>query len=208
MSRPLLVFGAVFAAGVIALFVFAVVERRDQAFTLGVVPASALEAHGGQTICQRPIDVSADFQRVRLYLLPRERASVQVRDAATSRTLASGAGRADEQGAFTVALDREVPEGSRIALCLPGPITVGGNAPLAARSSSARLDGRSMDADVAVVFLRQDSASLLQLTGNVLERASLFHGSWVRPWVMGLLALLLLTAFPLLLGVALRESSR
>ena len=208
MSRPLVVFGAVFAAGVIALLAFAVLERRDQAFTLGVVPASALEAHRGQTICQQPIDVPAGFQRVRLYLEPRKRASVRVRDATTSQTLASGAGRADERGAFTAALDHEVPEGSRIALCLPGPITVGGNAPLAARSSSARLDGKSMDADVAVVFMRQDSASLLQLSGDVLERASLFHGSWVKPWVMGLLALLLLTAFPLLLGVALRESSR
>jgi hypothetical protein len=208
MSRPLVVFGAVFATGVIALLAFAVLERRDQAFTLGVAPASALEAHRGQTICQQPIDVPAGFQRVRLYLGPGERASVQVRDATTSQTLASGAGRVDEQGGFTATLDREVPEGSRIALCLPGPVTVGGNAPLAARSSSARLDGKSMDADVAAVFLRQDSVSLLGLTGDILERASLFHGSWVKPWLMGLLGVLLLTAFPLLLGAALRESSR
>jgi hypothetical protein len=209
MSRPVAVFGAVFAAGLVALLAFAVLEKRDQAFTLGVSPAAPLVAHKGQTICQRPIDVPADFRGVGLILSPPGvRASIEVRDATTGTRLASGNGRASGAGVFTTSLDREVPEGSRIDLCIHGPVSVFGNAPLATRSSEALLDGKPLHADIAAVFRRSNSASLLQLTGDVLERASLFHGSWVKPWLMGLLGLLLLTAFPLLLGAALRESSR
>ena len=65
-----------------------------------------------------------------------------------------------------------------------------------------------MKADLSVVFFRNESKSLLALASDVVERASLFHGAWVKPWLVGLLGVLRVTAFPLLLSAALRDSSR
>jgi hypothetical protein len=191
MPRPALVFAAVFGAGVIALIAFAALEKRDEAFTLGVAPATPLEAKAGQTLCQTPIDVPAEFDRAQVTLADGAMAEARVRDARMHAPIAP-----------------PVPEGRRVEVCLPGPVSVLGNAALASRSSEAVRDSEPLNADLSVVFFRNDSTSLLALVPDVVERASLFHGAWVKPWLLGLLGVLLLTAFPLLLGVALRESSR
>ena len=188
---PRAVFAAVFAAGLIVLLAFALLERREEAFTLGVVPAVPLAAGAGQTICQGAIDVPAEFDRAQVTLADGSTADGSVRDARSGRPL-----------------DAPVPEGSRVEVCVEGPVGVLGNATAASRSSAARLDGKPMQADLAVVFMRSDARSLAALVPDVLERASLFHGGWVKPWLLGLLALLLVTAFPLLLAAGLRESSR
>jgi hypothetical protein len=191
MSRPVLVFAAVFACGVIALLAFAALEKRDEAFTLGVASALTVQAEAGQTLCQTPIDVPAEFDRAQLTLADGTPANGRVRDAVTH-----------------AAIEPPVAEGRRVEVCIQGPATVLGNAPLASRSSQAVRAGRPAKADLSVVFFRSHSRSLLALLPDVVERASLFHGAWVKPWVVGLLGVLLLTAFPLLLGAALRESSR
>jgi hypothetical protein len=191
MRRPWLVFAAVFAAGVIALLAFAAFEKRDEAFTLGVAPAIPVEAMDGQTICQTPIDVPAEFDRAQVTLADGTTASARVRDARTHAPI-----------------DPPVPDGRHVEVCVDGPASVLGNAELASRSSQAVRDGKPLKADLSVVFFRDESKSLLSLTPDIVERASLFHGSWVKPWLVGLLGVLLLTAFPLLLGAALRESSR
>jgi hypothetical protein len=191
MRKTPLAFVVVFAAGVIALLALATFEKRDEAFTLGVVPATPLHAKAGQTICQSPIDVPAQFDRAELTRADGTTIAGRVNDARTHRPMRA-----------------PVPEGSRIEVCVEGPVSVLGNAAPASRSSEARRNGRDTEADMAVVFDRAESTSLLALIPDVVERASLFHGAWVKPWLVGLLGVLLLTAFPLLLGVALRESSR
>jgi hypothetical protein len=191
MRRPWLVFAAVFAAGVVALLAFAVFQKRDEAFTLGVAPALTVHAKAGQTLCQTPIDVPAEFDRAQLSLADGTVRAGTVRDARTHAPI-----------------EAPVPEGSRVEVCVDGPATVLGNAALATRSSEAVRDGKPLEADLSVVFFRNESQSVLALIPDVIERASLFHGAWVKPWGVGLLAVLLLTAFPLLLVVALRESSR
>jgi hypothetical protein len=191
MSRPWLVFAAVFAAGVIALAAFAVFEKRDEAFTLGVAPALPIHVEAGQRVCQTPIDVPAEFDRAQLTLADGTVAGGRVRDARTHAPV------------------REpVAEGRRVEVCIAGPARVLGNAAPASRSSHAVLDGKTLESDLSIVFLRSESTSLLALVPDVVERASLFHGAWVKPSVVGLLGVLLLTAFPLLLGAALRESSQ
>jgi hypothetical protein len=192
MPKPTVVFAALFAAGVVALVVFALTERRDEAFTLGVGPALPLAVPAGKTLCQGPIDVPAEFDRAEVTPAePGATPDVVVRDARTHRRI-----------------EPPVHEGRRIEVCVEGRATVLGNSELAARSSEARLDGRSIQADISVSFKRAESRSMLELAPAIITRAALFHGSWVKPWVLGLLGVLLLTAFPLLLGVALRESSR
>jgi hypothetical protein len=191
MPRPTIVFTAVFVAGLIVLLAFAVFEKRDEAFTLGVSPALPIHANAGQTLCQTPIDVSAEFDRAQLTLADGTVAAGRVRDARTQ-----------------AAVGAPVAEGRRVEVCITGPAEVLGNAAPASRSSHAVRDGKPLESDLSIVFVRNESTSLLALSGDILERASLFHGSWVKPWLMGVLGLLLLTAFPLLLGAALRESSR
>ena len=191
MRRPWLVFAAVFAAGTIALLAFAALEWREEAFTLGVAPATPLEAEAGQVICQTPIDVPAEFDRAQVTRADGTAMLARVGDARTHQPV-----------------ETPVPEGRRVEVCVEGPVVVLGNAPLASRSSEARRNARPIKADLAVVFYRDDGKSILALAPDVVERASLFHGAWVKPWLLGALGVLLLTAFPLLLGVALRESSR
>lgn len=192
MSRGgLLVFMAVFATGLLTLLAFALLERRTEAFTLGVAPAMPLEVPAGKTICQRPIDVPATFDRAEVRRADGTVAEAVVRDLRTGRPLGS-----------------PVTEGRRIEVCIEGPATVLGNVAVATRSSRALLDGKSLPADMAVVFVRGESESLLELAPAIVERASLFHGSWVQPWVMAALGVLLLAGLPLLLGLALWQSVR
>ena len=66
MSRAARVFALVFAAGLAALLCVGLVERRSEAFTLGVKPVTPLYARGGSTVCQGPIEVVEDFSAVRL----------------------------------------------------------------------------------------------------------------------------------------------
>jgi len=191
MSRPVLVFAAVFACGVIVLLAFAALERRDEAFTLGVAAAVPLHAKAGQAICQTPIDVPAEFDRAQVTLADGTTTQTRMRDARTHEPI-----------------EPPVPEGRRIEVCVDGPVSLLGNVALASRSSEAVRDGKPLNADLSVVFFRDESKSLLALAPDVVERASLFHGAWVKPWLVGLLGVLLVTAFPLLLGAALRDSSR
>ena len=191
MRSPLVSFGAVFGIGVVALLAFATLEKRDEAFTLGVAPALPIEAPAGKTLCQRPIDVPVAFDRAEVTLADGSVDEGVVRDARGGTPIRAPIG-----------------EGRRIQVCVRGPATVLGNAELASRSSEAVLNGKPLKSDVAVVFMRAESRSLLSLVPDIVSRASLFHGTWVRPWVVGLLGVMLLTAFPLLLAAALRDSSR
>jgi hypothetical protein len=183
------VFTVVFALGVLALLAFATFETRDEAFTLGVAPALPLEAPAGKTLCQRPIDVPVPFDRAQVTLADGTAKEGLVRDARSGEPIRA-----------------PVREGRRIEVCIRGPATVLGNAELASRSSEAVVGDKPLKADMAVVFMRSESRSLLSLVPDVVSRASLFHGSWVKPWVVGFFGVLLLTAFPLLLAAALRES--
>ena len=191
MSRPGVLFAAVFAAGVIALLAFAAFDQRDQAFTLGVAPVAPLKARAAQVICQTPIDVPAEFDHAVVTLADGTTMDARVGDARTHQPM-----------------EPPVPEGRRIEVCVEGPVTLLGNVPEASRSSEARRNAKPIQGDVAVTFVRDGSRSVLSLVPDVLKRASLFHGAWVKPWLMGLLGVLLLTAFPLLLAAALRESSQ
>jgi hypothetical protein len=133
----------------------------------------------GEELCQRPIDVPVDFDRAVI-------------------TLADGTAREAEV--------RELGSPDRIEVCVEGPVTVMGNVTLASRSSEAYRDGRPADGDMAIVFTRAEDRSLLASVPDIVSRAALFHGEWVKPWVIALLGVLLLTAFPLLLVAALRGS--
>ena len=217
MSRATRVFALVFAAGLVALLCVGLVERRSEAFTLGVQPVTPVYARGGSTVCQGPIEVVEDFSAVQFTIgaavVSSPPARVDVLDAGTDTRLASGTLRAGYPSkAQPVRVDlAPIRAGRRIRVCLHvsgrSALLVYGNADAAARGTTATLDGRRRQLDLDIVFLREDKASVLALTGTIVRRAALFHGAWVGTWTIWLLAVLAVTAFPGLLALAVRRAS-
>jgi hypothetical protein len=212
MRRAVLTFAVVFAAGLVTLVCVGLLERRSEAFTLGVQPAVPTYVGAGGSICQAPIEVVEDFSAVRVTIsaavVSSPAARMDVRDARTGARLASGTMRAGYPSAQTRARIEVGPvaAGRRVRVCLrvtgDKGLVVWGNASAAARGTSATVNGRPREFDVDLVFLREHDSSVLGMTSDIVRRASLFHGGWVGTWTIWALALLLVTAFPVLLGAA------
>ena len=209
-SARLVVLG-VAVAGVVALVLVAALQRDSLAFTLGVSRATPVARVGpGQEVCQRPIDVPAGgaFDRVALGVRPASPVRVSVRSAA-GRTLATGA--VDPAGAVArVRLDRAVTA-TPIAVCVrnggPGRVAVLGDADLAARTSTAALDGRPLRRDVSLVFERAPRSIAAEVP-RMLARAALFRFPGMGAWVYVALAVLLVVAGPLLIARAVTAGGR
>ena len=205
-SARLVAIGGV-VAGVVALALVAVLQRDSLAFTLGVARATLVARLApGQLVCQRPIDVPAGggLDRIVLGVRPPTPLRVTVRSAA-GRTLAAGtvdAGR--------TRLDREV-SATPISVCLrnPGPGRVGvlGDADLAARTSTAALDGRPLHRDVSLVFQRAPR-SIASKVPRMLARAALFRFPGAGAWLYVVLAVVLVAAGPLLIARAVTTGDR
>jgi hypothetical protein len=205
-------FAVAFAIGLSVLLAVGAVVQRSEAFTLGVAAASPVTVVRGAELCQRSIEVPAPFSRVRLEV-DSERGpapSFDVLVLSSGRQVAGNpvAGALSGRRALVVTVG-DVPEGSRISVCVrntgPRPLHVYGNSGVAHPSSVADLDGEPIDYDMDLTFLRGSDASLLTLIGDMVERASLFRGEWIGTWSVWVVVLLLLTAFPFLLGMAMRS---
>ena len=74
-----------------------------------------------------------------------------------------------------------------------------------ARESQASIDGHPLPTDdIAMVFPRAKSKTVLELVPQIFSRAALFRPGIVGPWTYWLLAALILFAAPLLLARAAR----
>jgi hypothetical protein len=217
MRRAAVTLLAVTALGLAGLAVTAAGDGRELAFTIGVVPTTpAATLAPGETVCQSPISVSEAFSRVGLRTGgPRgegQPLAVSVRAAGATRILGEGrlGGGFPDQANLTTAVG-PVAAGQRIALCVRNTgnraAIVYGNAAGAAPPSEARQGGRTLDTDLAVVFLKERERSMLSELPDVFERASLFRPGWVGPWTFWALSVLVLLGVPLLLARALRASA-
>jgi hypothetical protein len=211
------VFLGVFAAGLVAILLVGLSDKRVEAFTLGVVPGSGIaQLQAGDTLCQRPIEVEETFSWLRLVVSspqpPGPPLLVEVRDTG-GRVL----GHAGVRGGYgkaptnVVAPVGRVDKGRRVAVCVrhqgskrTTAVLYGGVA-VAAAGSDASLDGHGLGQDLSVVFLRDSEPTLLSLAGDVVDRASLWHGEWIHPWLLWLVVALLVLALPALLALALRS---
>lgn len=213
--RPAVIaFAAVFVLGVVGLLAVAALDERRLAFTLGVQPAQvAAVLQPGVTACQGPIDVPADARTVRFEVgtfgAPGPRLQVFTRTAGGITGRASvPAGYADR--ATVAASPGGIVAGRRIALCVRNAgrrqVSLWGGVAGAARTSTARLDGRDAATDLALVFERSESRSMLAALGDAFERAALFHPSWVSAGLLWVLAALLVLGLPVALLMALRAS--
>jgi hypothetical protein len=217
--RALVAFAAVFAIGLAGLLLTAAVERKSDAFTLGVLPAAGIARLGpDHELCQRPIDVIESFERVTVQLgtfgRPGQPFALEVRDAGSDRPIVGArvdGGYADNS-VQTVTLSRAVHEGPRVAVCVRNlgkrAIAPYGNSGLSNRTSAAYLDGRRIDGDVTLTFVRAKPARVLGLVPSIVERASLFHGGWATQASYWVLLVLLLAGPASLAALAVRAAFR
>jgi hypothetical protein len=216
MPRRLLV--GIVALAILVLGMFALLHRTSLAFTLGVAPGLvAAELPPGQTVCQMPIDVRASFDSLTLVLGTYGRSGSPLEVTALGRhgeVLGRGrlpggypyiARRPLERG---IRLDRTVAA-PRIALCVRNAgrrrVALYGNGALAARASTAVLDGRDLNTDLAIRFERPPRP-LASLTGAMAQRAALFRFPGLTPWIYIALALAVVLTGPWLLLRALRAA--
>jgi hypothetical protein len=215
MSKAGVTLLLVAGAAVTGAWSVAATDTRSLAFTLGVVPQQvAVSVPPGHEACQTPIDVSESFASVRMevgtYGSEGPQVGLIVRPAGERGILSSGRlapGYADNS-TQTVRV-APVPEGRRVAVCIQNRgnslVALYGGPALAARTSTATLDGQTLPSDISLVFLRQHKARLIGLLPVVFRRAALFHPTWVNAWVFWLLGGALLLV-PLLLAMALSNS--
>ena len=205
-------------AGVLALAVVAVAHSTSLAFTLGVARAAAVARLGpGEQACQRPIDVPSGgaFDRVALgvgtYGRPGPPLRVTVRASSGGGVLASGAlaGGYPDRAHARVRLDRTV-RAPRVSVCVENRgrdrLGVYGDADLAARTSTAVKDGRTLRRDLSLVFERAPR-SVASEVPTMLERAALFRFPGLGAWAYVTLAVLLVVGGPLLLIRAVQAAS-
>lgn len=204
------------AIGLLALALVGVEDKRDLAFTIGVVPSvPAATLAPGATVCQLPISVSESFKRVRVRAGspggPAEPAVVSVRASGTDQVL----GRGRLAGGYPYGSDvsasvGEVAADQRIAVCVRNAgdrrLAVFGNAAQAAPPSEARAGGRVLKYDVSLVFLKRDRRSMLSELPDVFQRASVFRPGWVGTWTFWVLAVLVVLGVPALLARALSDA--
>jgi hypothetical protein len=216
-SRALLTYGGVVLAGIGTLIAVGGFEGRSQAFTLGVLPsAPVVRVSPAREVCQRPIEVVEKFNRIALRLDNFGRSFspfvLQVRNVGQEAPLV----KKRVEGVYlddtmqTVVLPRGIPAGEQIAVCVRNvgrrAIAAYGNSGAANGTSAAYLDGRRLDADMTLLFLRSEPATTLSLVPSIVERASLFHGEWTSPAAYWVLLALILTGPTLLVGLAVRRA--
>ncbi|MEA2363952.1 MAG: hypothetical protein QOD71_3097 [Thermoleophilaceae bacterium] len=216
-KRALFAFAAVFAVGLVGLMVAATLNRTSEAFTLGVVPGGPLARLGSEReLCQKPIEVIETFERVTLQVGTFARAGqpflLDVREVTSGRSIVQArveGGYADN-AVHAVTLASAVPKGAKVAVCVRNlgdrPIAPYGNVGLSNQTSAAYQDGRQIDGDMALVFLRAEPATVLGLVPTIVDRASLFHGAWASVATYWVLLVVLLVGPPLLGGFAVRAA--
>jgi hypothetical protein len=204
------------AVGLLALALEAAGDKRDLAFTIGVVPNSpAATLRPGDTVCQSGITVPERFTRIGLRAGspggPTQPLALSVRRIGSNRELAEGelAG-GQPYGMEVTAPVGEVEPGERIAVCVRNAgsrrVEIYGNVGAAALPSQALQNGRTLPTDLTLIFLAERRSLLSQLP-EVFDRASLFRPGWVGAWTFWVLSALALLGVPMLLARALADSS-
>jgi hypothetical protein len=213
MRRPgALALLATAAAGLLALVLVAASDKRDLAFTLGVVPTiPAAELRPDATVCQAPIDVPTAFSRVSVRAgggpLALSVVGIPSGRVLGSGRVAVGPTRPSDRTASVgrIAADQTIGVCVRNAGIRRAPIY--GNTLAASPLSGASIGKRELGTDVTVVF-RTERRSMLAQLPDAFERASVFRPGAVGPWLFWVLAAAVLVGVPLLLARALSDSAR
>jgi hypothetical protein len=203
--------------GLLALLAEAAGDKRDLAFTIGVVPTTpAAKLRPGATVCQTNITVPTAFTRVQLRAGspggPGQPLGITVRGFPSNRARTHGS----LAGGYPYTTEQSVPvghvaAGQRISVCVTNRgsrrVEIWGNSGAASLPSSAYIGARLQGTDLTLVFLTDGRRSMLAQLPDVFERASVFRPGWVGAWVYWVLTALALVAVPVLLARALADAS-
>jgi hypothetical protein len=218
-DRPELALAGVVALGLLVLIVAGLVDRRDEAFTLGVRAGGvAADLRPGQRACQERIDVPEEFNAVELqvgtYRRAGPRLDVSVHEGGAGGPVLGEGSLAP--GYPDVSRPRievgSIPAGGRVAVCIENAgdrrVALYGNAGIAAPSSTLRVRGRTVDNDLTLVFHTDGKRSLLGELPDMFQRAALFKAGWVGAWTFWLLTLAVVGLVPLAVAFAVRSLGR
>jgi hypothetical protein len=210
---------AAFLAGVLTVVLLAATDERHLAFSLAVRPATpGVEVRPGHEACQRDVDVEESFDSLTVlpaaFYHPVPRLALRVVDRATRRTVATGLlhDGHPENRPTTIYLGARVPKGRPVDVCFRNrgawrlaffSAPASDNEP-----SFATLDGRYVDSDIVVDFLRHPPRTTLSMVPDVFRRAALFHPSWVGAWTFWLLLAVLVVGVPAALAGSVRAAAR
>ncbi len=211
----LLGFVLVTGLGATALLLAGASDRRATAFSLDVPSARVvLSLSPGRTACQKPVPLTADVGGLELFYEPSPPAGpslrVAVADGGTGGGVATGVAALDASGSARARLDRSVPAGRRVSICLTNTgrrvalLTGSGAAP---GSGTIMMNGKPTSLAMSVVFLRPHSRSLLNMLPTSFRRAALYRPNWVGAWTYWLLLGLVIVAF-LVAGAAVALAAR
>lgn len=207
--------GAGVVLAVVAVIVVGAVDDRRFAFSLEVRPALVVAvAQPGEEVCQRDVEVEAEFDVVELllgtYARPGPPLAVTVRRTGSSALLARGAlpaGARDNQSA-RARLDRPVPDGARVDVCARNGgshrVAYYGGSIFDAPSSG--FVGAEPAGDLVLRFHRTEPRSVLSIVPEMPGRAAVLRPDPLGPWAFWALLATVVLGLPLLLGLALRSA--
>jgi len=199
------------------MLIVAASDERELAFTLGVRPVKVVARLApGREACQSPLFVQQRFRGVAFEVQSSgtggSRVDVTVKR--RRRILASGRLKPGHAASSTqeVRLDRAVPASlDDVAVCLlnrgASTVSLDGDIGAGLGRGDLRVDGRTRDADLRLVFLRERPRSALSLVPEMFRRAALFRPTWVGPWTFWALLALVALGAPLLLAAALSAAT-
>lgn len=207
-------FAIVMVTGLVLALALAAKSTSKLVYTLSVSAAQkVVELNPGQAACQGPIEPPREsFDRVSVGLGPGgQPVDVIIRSLATKRVLTRGhlAAAGSPESAVPVAR-ATIRERSEICVrnAGTGKQQLLGQIDLANRTSSATVDGRLVNADLALRLENAHARSLLSRLPQVAQHAALFKPGWVGAWTIWLLGGLVVIAVPLLLARAVADATR
>jgi hypothetical protein len=224
-SRAALALLATATLGVLALLAGRAFDERPLQQRLGVFIAGSVADLGpGHTACQGSVAMADDTSAVTFnpgtpHAELGPAIAAVVRDHYSQRVLARGrlAAGFDPAKAQTIALSPPVKANAQVDFCFrnagPGRTLLFGDSESGAvhptiSTSVASIDGQPLvDTDIALVFPRRPSKSVLELVPQIFRRAAVFRPGIAGPWVYWLLAAFLLVGAPLLLARAVATAS-
>jgi hypothetical protein len=208
-----------FLLGVAVVLLLAATDQRHLAFSLAVRASEpGVEVQPGQEACQRDVDVEEPFDSVTIlpaaFFHPVPRLELRVLDRESRRTVATGllGDGYPENKATTIRLHPAIPRGRRVDVCFRNAgawkVAFFSGPGQDNETSFGTLDGRFIQSDIVIDFVRSKPRRTLSMIPDIFRRAALFHPSWVGAWTFWVLAVLLVVAVPAALVGAVRAAAQ
>lgn len=165
----------------------------------------------GSRICEGPVTPQGPVRGVDIWGTATggpARLTVTVQDPATRRRLASGLLTASAvAGGYGARLERTLPGGRRLRICLTGAAGRFGLSGSASVNPSVVMTGGTPNRQFSLVLLSNANRSLWSWLPLAFSRASLWRPGWVESWTFWALAAGLLACFGLVVVAVVQAAS-